>query len=164
MPPKQLYLSDTHRRGARAWKDQRNAKDRAAYAAAVRKEVGDIQEDVVPYQHKGGQVGKTIRLKRMNPSPVSGDAAQSAPQLPLPVASPPPQAPAPLPQPLPHLAAIHASPHERRKLLSERTQRELKKGELCISTGGCAKHALVHLQGNTELIGRDSLLADFKTT
>jgi hypothetical protein len=147
MPPKQLYLSDTHRRGARARKDQRNAKDRAAYAAAVRKEVGDIQEDVVPYQHKGGQVGKTIRLKRMNPSSVSGDAAQPAPQLPLPVASPPPQAPAPAPQPLPHLAAIHASldrlsPHERRKLLAERTQRELKKGQLCISTGGCAKHAL----------------------
>ena len=134
------------------------AKYRAAKAAALREEVGDIQEDVVPYEHKGGQAGVSIRLRRMNPSSVSGDAAQPAPQLPLPVASPPPQAPAPTPQPLPHLAAIHASldrlsPHERRKLLAERTQREQKKGQLCISTGGCAKHALVHLQGNTELIG-----------
>jgi hypothetical protein len=169
MPRKKLYLGDTHRRGARARNDQRNAKraaKRAAKAAALREEVGDIEEDVVPYEHKGGQVGKTIRLKRMNPSPVSGDAAQPAPQLPLPVASPPPQPPAPTPQPLPQLAPIHASldrlsPHERWKLLAERTQRELKKGQLCMSAGGCAKHALVHMQGNTELIGTDSLLVDF---
>ena len=130
MPPKLFYLSDSNRRGARARKDQRNAKDRAAYA--LRKEVGDIEEDVAPYEHKGGEVGETIRLRRMNPSSVSGDAAQPAPQLPLPVASPPPQPSAPTPQPLPHLAPIHASldrlsPHERRKLLAERTQRELNK-------------------------------------
>ena len=139
----------------------------AKAAAAMREQVVDNEEDVVPYQHiGGGEVGKTIRLKRMHPSSVSGDAAQPAPQLPLPVASPPPQPPAPLPQPLPHLAAIHASldrlsPHERRKLLAERTQRELKKSQLCMSTGGCAKHALVRMQGNTELIGTDSLLVDF---
>jgi hypothetical protein len=166
MPPKRLRFGDGHHAGDRARKDQRNAKDRAAKAAALREEVGDIEEDVIPYELKGGEVGETIRLRRMKPSSVSGDAAQPAPQLPLPVASPPPQVPAPTPQPLPHLAAIHASldrlsPHERRKLLAERTQRELKKGQLCISTGGCAKHALVHMQGNTELIGTDSLLVDF---
>ena len=149
MPRTKLRFGDGHHAGDRARKDQLNAKraaKRAAKAAALR-EVGDIEEDVVPYEHKGGEVGETIRLQRMNPSSVSGDAAQPAPQLPLPVASPPPQPPAPLPQPLPHLAAIHASldrlsPHERRKLLAERTQRELKKVQLCISTGGCAKHAL----------------------
>jgi hypothetical protein len=169
MPPKCFYLSDSNRRGARARKDQRNAKraaKRAAEAAALREEVGDIEEDVAQYEHKGGQAGESIRLKRLKLNPVSDDAAQSAPQLPLPVASPPPQAPTPTPQPLPHLAAIHASldrlsPHERRKLLAERTQRELKKGQLCISTGGCAKHALVRMQGNTELIGTESLLVDF---
>ena len=110
MPPKKLYLSDTHRRGARARKDQRNAKraaKRAAKAAALR-EIGDIQEDVVPYEHKGGEVGETIRLQRMNPSSVSGNAAQPAPQLPLPVASPPPQLPAPPPEPLSDIAAAEA--------------------------------------------------------
>ena len=150
MTRRKSRLSGSNRRGDRARKDRHAVhvrKHRAAKAAALREEVGDIEEDVVPFEHKG-QVGNTIvGLKRMNPSSVSGDAAQPAPQLPLPVASPPPQAPAPTPQPLPHLAAIHASldrlsPHERRKLLAERTQRELKKGQLCISTGGCAKRAL----------------------
>jgi hypothetical protein len=169
MPNKMRFF-----RRSRAMKDKNasaNANRRLAKAAAaMREEVVDNQEDVVPYQHiGGGEVGKTIRLKRMNPSSVSDDAAQPAPQLPLPVASPPPQAPAPAPQPLPHLAAIHASldllsPHERKKLLADRTQREQMKGHLCISTGGCAKQALVHMQGNTEFIGRDSLLVDIKST
>jgi hypothetical protein len=39
---------------------------------------------------------------------------------------------------------IFWQPHEHRKLLAERTQRELKKGQLCISMGGCAKHALAY--------------------
>ena len=166
MPPKKFHLSDSHRCGARARKDQQNAKDRAAKAAALREEVGDIEEAVVPYEHKGGQAGESIRLKRLKLNPGSGDA-QSAPQMPLHVASPPPQPPAPLPEPLPDTAAAAAavarlSPHERRKVLAERTPRELKKGQLCISTGGCAKQALVHVQGNTELIGTDSSLVDFK--
>ena len=78
-----------------------NANRRPAKAAAaMREEVVDIEEAVVPYEHKGGEAGVSIRLRRVNPSSVSGDAAQSAPQLPLPVASPLPQAPAPTPQPL----------------------------------------------------------------
>ena len=135
MPPKKPRLTSNHCSGARARKDRNAlhvAKYRVAKAAALCEEVGDIQEDVIPYEHKGGEVGETIRLRRMNPSSVSGDAAQPAPQMPLPVASPPPQAPAPLPEPLPDTAAAAAavarlSPHERRKLLAERTQRELNK-------------------------------------
>ena len=135
MPPKKPRLTSNHCSGARARKDRNAlhvAKYRVAKAAALREEVGDIQEDVIPYEHKGGEVGETIRLRRMNPSSVSGDAAQPAPQLPLPVASPPPKQPAPLPEPLPDTAAAAAavarlSPHERRKLLAERTQRELNK-------------------------------------
>jgi hypothetical protein len=98
----------------------RKAHQRAAKAATLREEVGDIEEAVVPYEHKGGQVGDSIRLRRMNPSSVSGDAAQPAPQLPLPVASPPPQPPAPPPEPLSDIAAAEAAvarlpPFERNK-------------------------------------------------
>ena len=67
MPRTKLRLSDGHHAGDRARKDQRNAK-RAAKAAALREEVGDIEEAVVPYEHKGGQAGETIRLRRVNPS------------------------------------------------------------------------------------------------
>ena len=149
MTRKRIRVSARQPRRDRDRKDRdalRKAHQRAAKAATLREEVGDIEEDVAQYEHKGGQAGESIRLKRLKLNPVSDDAAQSAPQLRLPVASPPPQAPTPTPQPLPHLAAIHASldrlsPHERRKLLAERTQRELKKGELCISTGDCANHA-----------------------
>ena len=166
MTRKKLRVGARPTRRDRDRKDRdvlRKAHQRAAKAAALREEVGDIQEDVIPYELKGGDVGETIRLQRVNPSSVSGDAAQSAPQMPLPVASPPPQPSAPPPEPLSHIAAIHASldclpPHERQKLLADRTQRELKKGQLCISTGGCAKQALVHVQGNTELIGTFSSL------
>ena len=125
MTRRRSHLSDGHHGGDRARKDQRNAKDRAAKAAALREEVEDIQEDVVPYQHKGGQVGETIRLKRMNPSSVSGDAAQPAPQLPLPVSSPPPQPPAPPPEPLSDIAAAEAAvarspPYGRNKFIAKR--------------------------------------------
>ena len=71
MTRKKSRLSDRHRRGARARKDRNAlhvAKYRAAKAAALREEVGNIQEDVVPYEHKGGEVGDIIRLRRMNPS------------------------------------------------------------------------------------------------
>jgi hypothetical protein len=161
MPRNKSRLSDGHHGGDRARKDRNAfymAKHRAAKAAALRGEVGDIQEDVIPYEHKGGEVGETIRLQRVNPSSVSGDAAQSAPQMPLPVASapqmplpvasPPPQPPAPPPEPLSHIAAIHASldclpPHERQKLLADLTQRELKKGQTCITPRGRKKQSLV---------------------
>jgi hypothetical protein len=65
----------------------RKAHQRAAKAATLREEVGDIEEAVVPYEHKGGQAGVSIRLRRMNPSSVSGDAAQPAPQDSLPGAT-----------------------------------------------------------------------------
>jgi len=83
-------LSDGHHAGDRARTDRNAlyvARYRAAKAAALREQVGDIQEDVVPYKHKGGQVGDSIRLRRMNPSSVSGDAAQPAPQDSLPGAT-----------------------------------------------------------------------------
>ena len=66
-----------------------NANRRLAKAAAaMREEVVDNEEDVVPYQRiGGGEVGKTIRLRRVNPSSVSGDAAQPAPQDSLPGAT-----------------------------------------------------------------------------
>ena len=65
----------------------------------------------------------------------------------------PPQVPAPPPQPLPYIAAIIApldrlSPHERQNLLAARTQRELKAGQRCISTGGRAKQTLALLPVN----------------
>ena len=61
------------RHRSRAMKDKAtsaNANRRLAKAAAaMREEVVDNEEDVVPYQHiGGGEVGKTIRLRRMNPS------------------------------------------------------------------------------------------------
>ena len=76
--------------GARARKDRLAANNRAAKAAALREEFEDIQEDVVPPEHKGGEVGEFVRLKRWRRSRGSGDAAQLAPQPPLPVASLPP--------------------------------------------------------------------------
>ena len=90
MPPKKPRLTSNHCSGARARKDRNAlhvAKYRVAKAAALREEVGDIQEDVIPYEHKGGEVGETIRLRRMNPSSVSGDAAHPAPQDSLPAAT-----------------------------------------------------------------------------
>ena len=67
-------------------KDTSAKSDRrlAKATAAIREE---HTEDVVPYQHNGGHVGKSIRLKRMHPSAVSGDAAQPAPSIPLPVST-----------------------------------------------------------------------------
>ncbi len=60
----------------------------AKAAAAMREEVVENEEDVVPYQHiGGGEVGETIRLRRMNPGSVSGTAAQPAPQDSLPGAT-----------------------------------------------------------------------------
>ena len=155
MPRKKLYLSDTHRRGARARKDQRNAKraaKRAAKAAALR-EIEDIQEDVVPYQHKGGEVGKTIRLQRVSPSSVSGDAAQPAPQLPLPVASPPPQPPAPPPEPLSDIAAAEAAfarlpPFERNKFIAKQVAEALPPGQLSLPIGGRKKQAVLLVPAN----------------
>ena len=84
MGRKTFSLCDGHRRGARARKDQRNAKDRAAKAAAaMRKEVGDVQETVLSFEHKGGEAGES----KLKPSLVSGDVAQSAPQNPVPGAT-----------------------------------------------------------------------------
>ena len=81
MPPKKPQLTNkSHCSGARARKDQHAfemAKHRAAKAAALREEVGDIEEDVVPYEHKGGQAGESIRLKRLKPSPASDDVGNS---------------------------------------------------------------------------------------
>jgi hypothetical protein len=112
-------------------------KYRAAKAAALREAVGDIEEAVVPCEHKGGNVGGTIRLRRMNPSSGSGDATQSAPQLPLPVASPPPpQPPAPPPEPLSDIAAAEAAvsclpPYERNKFIAKRVADTLRANSPC---------------------------------
>ena len=115
---------------------------RATKAAAATHEYGQQFEHIAT-------LGSTLRLKRVKPSPVpSFNAPQSVPQIPL-----PPQVPAPPPQPLPYIAAIIApldrlSPHERQNLLAARTQRELKAGQRCISTGGRAKQTLALLPVN----------------
>ena len=83
MPRTKLRFSDGHHAGDRARKDQRNAKYRAAKAADLREQVGDIQEDVIAHEHKGGEVGEFVLLKRLRRRPVSDDA----PQIPLPVAA-----------------------------------------------------------------------------
>ena len=158
MPRTKLRFSDGHHAGDRARKDQlasKRAAKRAAKAAALREEVGDIEEDVVPYEHKGGEVGETIRLKRMNPSSVSGDAAQPAPQLPLPVASPPPQPPAPPPEPLSDIAAAEAAvarlpPFERNKFIAKRVAEALPPGKLSLPIGGRKKQAVLLVPANVD--------------
>ena len=133
----------------------RKAHQRAAKAATLREEVGDIEEAVVPYEHKGGQVGDSIRLRRMNPSSVSGDAAQPAPQLPLPVASPPPQPPAPPPEPLSDIAAAEAAvarlpPFERNKFIAKRVAEALPPGQLSLPIGGRKKQAVLLVPANVD--------------
>ena len=155
MPRTKLRFSDGHHAGDRARKDQLNAKraaKRAAKAAALR-EVGDIEEDVVPYEHKGGQAGVSIRLRRMNPSSGSGDAAQPAPQLPLPVASPPPQAPAPPPEPLSDIAAAEAAvarlpPYERGKFIAKQVADALPPGKISLPIGGRKKQSVLIVPAN----------------
>ena len=88
MRKKSRLTRDSHRTGSRARKDRHAfemAKHRAAKTDALREEAGDMQEDVARFEYKCGEVGKTIRLQRVNPSSVSGDAAQPAPQNSLPV-------------------------------------------------------------------------------
>jgi hypothetical protein len=146
------------RHRSRAMKDKHasvNANRRLAKAAAaMREEVVDNEEDVVPYQHiGGGEVGKTIRLKRMNPSSVSGDAAQPAPQLPLPVASPPPQAPAPPPEPLSDIAAAEAAvarlpPYERGKFIAKQVADALPPGKISLPIGGRKKQSVLLVPAN----------------
>jgi hypothetical protein len=131
------------------------ARYRAAKAASLREEVGDIEEDVVPYEHKGGQAGVSIRLRRMNPSSVSGDVAQPAPQLPLPVASPPPQPPAPPPEPLSDIAAAEAAvarlpPFEHKKVIAKRVAEALPPGQLSLPIGGRKKQAVLLVPANVD--------------
>ena len=69
MRKKSRLTRDSDRRGDRARKERNAfyvAKHRAARAAALREEVEDIEEDVVPYEHKGGEVGDSIRLSTVS--------------------------------------------------------------------------------------------------
>ena len=148
------------RRRSRAMKDKAASatanRRLAKAAAAMREEVVDNEEDVVPYQHiGGGEVGETIRLKRMHPSSVSGDAAQPAPQLPLPVASPPPQPPAPPPEPLSDIAAAEAAfarlpPFERNKFIAKQVAEALPPGQLSLPIGGHKKQAVLLVPANVD--------------
>ena len=91
----------------------------------------------------------------MNPSSVSGDAAQPAPQLPLPVASPPPQPPAPPPEPLSDIAAAEAAvarlpPFERNKFIAKRVAEALPPGKLSLPIGGRKKQAILLVPANVD--------------
>jgi hypothetical protein len=67
----------------------------------------------------------------MNPSSVSGDAAQPAPQIPLPVASPPPQPPAPAAE----AAVVRSPPCEHGKFIAKQVADALPPGLFSLPIG-----------------------------